>query len=308
MQQDSPSSLRCCRSRGFDQNRDVILAYEILPSIPKEDHNFQEVKDCAIICLGLVISTFGDHLRVELPSCLPVLVDCKGNEITKLTAVKAFAVIAASPLHLEISCVLVQVVSELSALLKNLFMLYEANQPLRQATHGTLNTLIVGYGDKIGLAAYKVIIVELSSLISDSDLHMTALALELCCTLMLGERSSPNVGPTVRIMILPRAMTLVKSSLLQGQALQLQEFFVVLVRSANTSFDELLETLVSTAKTSPEIGGAAEKALFSIATCIAVLCLAAGHEKCSSTVDMLANILKDDNNANVVFEKYLAYM
>ncbi|KAL6508868.1 Cullin-associated NEDD8-dissociated protein 1 [Orobanche hederae] len=42
----------------------------------------------------------------------------------------AFAVIAASPLHLEISCVLEQVVSELSALLK------KANQPLRQATHG----------------------------------------------------------------------------------------------------------------------------------------------------------------------------
>ncbi|KAL6522458.1 Cullin-associated NEDD8-dissociated protein 1 [Orobanche minor] len=130
---------------------------------------------------------------------------------------------------------------------------------------------------------------------------MTTLALELCCTLMLGERSSPSMGPTIRIMILPRAMTLVKSSLLQGQALQaLQEFFAVLGRSANTSFDELLETLVSIAKTSPEAGGAAEKALFSIATCITVLCLAAGHEKCSSTVDMLANILKDDNNANVV--------
>ncbi|KAL6580253.1 Cullin-associated NEDD8-dissociated protein 1 [Orobanche minor] len=104
----------------------------------------------------------------------------------------AFAVIAASLLHLEISCVLEQVVSELSALLK------KANQPLRQATHGTLSTLIVGYGDKI-------------------------------------------------------AMTLVKSSLLQGQALQaLQEFFAVLVRSANKSFDELRDTLVSTAKTSPE--------------------------------------------------------
>ncbi|KAL6549664.1 Cullin-associated NEDD8-dissociated protein 1 [Orobanche hederae] len=138
----------CCRSRGVDHalgsscawvfnqrfdtifdvpylqlNRaifasDVILAYEILPSILKEHHNFQEVKDCAITCLGLVISTFGDHLRVELPSCLPVLVDCMGNERTRLTAVKAFAVIAASPLHLEISCVLEQVVSELSALLK----------------------------------------------------------------------------------------------------------------------------------------------------------------------------------------------
>ncbi|KAL6582050.1 Cullin-associated NEDD8-dissociated protein 1 [Orobanche minor] len=258
---------------GVDQNRDVILAYEILPSIPKEHHNFQEVKDCAITCLGLVISTFGDQAYCREGICCNSRFSAALRDILRPRASS-----------LRIKCIV-----------------KEGNQPLRQATHGTLNTLIVGYGDKIGLATYKVIIVEISSLISDSGLHMTALALELCCTLMLDERSSPSVGPTVRIMILPRAVTLVKSSLLQGQALQaFQEFFAVLVRSVNTIFDELLETLVSTAKTSPEAGGAAAKDLFSIATYIAVLCLAAGHEKCSSTVDMLANILKDDSNVNVV--------
>ncbi|KAL6550146.1 Cullin-associated NEDD8-dissociated protein 1 [Orobanche minor] len=236
---------------GVDQNRDVILAYEILPSIPKEHHNFQEVKDCAITCVGLVISTFGDQAYCREGIC------CNSRFSAALRDM-----LCPRASSLRIKCIV-----------------KEGNQPLRQATHGTLNTLIVGYGDKIGLAAYKVIIVEISSLI----------------------RSSPSVGPTVRIMILPRAMTLVKSSLLQGQALQaLQEFFAVLVRSANTIFDELLETLVSTAKTSPEAGGAAAKDLFSVATCIAVLCLAAGHEKCWSTVDMLANILKDDSNVNVI--------
>lgn len=38
--------------------------------------------------MGLVVSTFGDDLRSELPACLPVLVDRMGNEITRLTAVK----------------------------------------------------------------------------------------------------------------------------------------------------------------------------------------------------------------------------
>ncbi|KAL6580087.1 Cullin-associated NEDD8-dissociated protein 1 [Orobanche minor] len=260
------------------ENRDVILAYDILPSIPKEHHNFQEVKDCAITCLGLVISTFGDHLRVELPSCLPMLVDCMGNERTRLTAVKAFVVIAASPLHLKISCDIEQVVSELSALLK------KANQPLRQTTHGTLNTLIVGYGDKIGLAAYKVIIVELSSLIRVKS---------QCGTHCPNYDSSSSNDFGEELVALGAGTS------------ALQECFVVLVSSANTSFDELLETLVSTAKPSPEVGGPAEKALFSIATCIAVLCLAAGYEKYSSTVDMLANILKDDSNANV---KYMPFI
>lgn len=54
---------------------------------------------------------------------------------------------------------------------------------------------------------------------SDSDLHMTALALELCCTLMADRRPSPNVGLAVRNKVLPQALILIKSSLLQGQAL-----------------------------------------------------------------------------------------
>lgn len=53
----------------------------------------QEVKESAITCMGLVISTFGDELKKELPSCLPVLVDRMGNEITRLTAVKVVLVL-----------------------------------------------------------------------------------------------------------------------------------------------------------------------------------------------------------------------
>ncbi|PWA68394.1 Armadillo-like helical [Artemisia annua] len=264
----------------------------IMSRLTNQDQD-QEVKECAISCMGLVVSTFGDHLTADLPACLPVIVDRMGNEITRLTAVKAFAVIAASPLHLDLSCVLEHVIVELTAFLR------KANRALRQATLGTLNTLIVNYGDKIGSAAYEVIIVELSTLISDSDLHMTALALELCCTLMSDRRSGPTVGMTVRNKVLPQTLALVKSSLLQGQALlALQNFFATLVYSANTSFDALLESLLSTAKPSPQSGGIAKQALFSIAQCVAVLCLAAGDHKCSSTVKMLTEILKVDTSTN----------
>ncbi|XP_027113311.2 cullin-associated NEDD8-dissociated protein 1 [Coffea arabica] len=278
---------------GFDFKPYVHPIYNaIMARLANQDQD-QEVKESAITCMGLVVSTFGDYLRGELPACLPVLVDRMGNEITRLTAVKAFAVIAASPLHLDLSCVLEHVISELTAFLR------KANRALRQATLGTLNTLIVAYGDKIGSAACEVIVIELSTLISDFDLHMTALALELCCTLMSDSRSTPNVGLTVRNKVLPQALTLVKSSLLQGQALlALRNFFAALVYSANTSFDALLESLLSTAKPSPQAGGVAKQALFSIAQCVAVLCLAAGDKKCSSTVNMLTDILKDDSSTS----------
>jgi cullin-associated NEDD8-dissociated protein 1 len=86
--------------------------------------------------------------------------------------------------------------------------------------------------------------------------------------------------------------------LLQLQALQ--NFFAALVYSANTSFDALLDSLLSSAKPSPQSGGVAKQALFSIAQCVAVLCLAAGDKKCSSTVEMLTEILNDDSSTNSV--------
>lgn len=80
----------------------------------------------------------------------------------------------------------------------------------------------------------------------------------------------------------------------------LQNFFAGLVYSANTSFETLLESLLSSAKPSPQSGGVAKQAMFSIAQCVAVLCLAAGDGKCSSTVDMLTDILKGDSTINSV--------
>ncbi|KAJ7946519.1 cullin-associated NEDD8-dissociated protein 1 [Quillaja saponaria] len=278
---------------GFDFRPHVHPIYNAIMSRLTNQDQDQEVKECAISCMGLVVSTFGDQLSSELPACLPVLVDRMGNEITRLTAVKAFAVIASSTLRVDLSCVLEHVISALTAFLR------KANRALRQATLGTLNSLIVAYGDKIGPSGYEVIIVELSSLISDSDLHMTALALELCCTLMADRRSSPSVGLAVRNKVLPQALTLIRSSLVQGQALlALQSFFAALVYSANTSFDSLLDSLLSSVKLSPQSGGIAKQALYSIAKCVAVLCLAAGDLKCSSTVEMLTEILKDDSSSN----------
>ncbi|XP_047329919.1 cullin-associated NEDD8-dissociated protein 1 isoform X2 [Impatiens glandulifera] len=286
----------------FDFKPYVHPIYKAIMSRLTNQDQDQEVKECAISCMGLVISTFGDNLRGELPSCLPVLVDRMGNEITRLTAVKAFAVIAASPLRVDLSCVLEHVIGDLTTFLR------KANRPLRQATLGTLNSTIVAYGDKIASAAYEVIIVELSTLISDSDLHMTALALELCCTLMADRRSIPNVGLTVRNKVLPQALMLVKSTLLQGQALwALQNFFAALICSANTSFDSLLDSLLSTAKPPVQSGGITKQALFSIAQCVAVLCLSVGDQKCSSTVKMLMDILKDDGASNSV-KQHLALL
>jgi len=79
-------------SRLINQDQDqvswIILEEFFICFIIYNLFHLQEVKECAISCMGLIVSTFGDHLIAELPACLPVLVDRMGNEITRLTAVK----------------------------------------------------------------------------------------------------------------------------------------------------------------------------------------------------------------------------
>jgi cullin-associated NEDD8-dissociated protein 1 len=79
----------------------------------------------------------------------------------------------------------------------------------------------------------------------------------------------------------------------------LQKFFASMVQSANTGFDALLDSLIGAARPS-QSGGLAKQALSSIAKCVAVLCLAAGDQKCVSTIEMLKGILKDDSVTNSV--------
>lgn len=83
----------------------------------------------------------------------------------------------------------------------------------------------------------------------------------------------------------------------------LQAFFAALVQSANTSFDTLLEALLSTARSASPGGPASKQAFHSTAQCAAVLCLAAGEAMCSQTVSMLVNILRTSNGTDAVSHK-----
>lgn len=67
----------------------------------------QEVKERAIACMGQILAHFGDSLYNELHECLPIFLDRLKNEITRLTTVKALTCIAASPLRVDLTLILV---------------------------------------------------------------------------------------------------------------------------------------------------------------------------------------------------------
>lgn len=61
----------------------------------------QEVKERAISCMGHMVSHLGDHLGTELQGVLSIFLDRLKNEITRLTAVRTIALIAASPIKVQ---------------------------------------------------------------------------------------------------------------------------------------------------------------------------------------------------------------
>jgi len=95
----------------------------------------QDVKEAAIICMANFISHLGDYVSEELGSCFSVLIERLHNEITRLSAVKAFTVIAESPLELDIGDTLETVASELTAFLR------KALPSLRQHTLVALDAI-----------------------------------------------------------------------------------------------------------------------------------------------------------------------
>lgn len=68
----------------------------------------QEVKDRAIACMGQIIANMGDVLKSELVTCLPIFLERLRNEVTRLSSVKALTMIAASPLRVDLSPILVR--------------------------------------------------------------------------------------------------------------------------------------------------------------------------------------------------------
>ena len=180
----------------------------------------QEVKECAISCMGLVLCHLGDDPAVQLDRVLPVLLERLRNEITRVTTVKTFAALAVAKLDLKLGSalpgatgsVLQAAVSELCSFLR------KSSRPLRQASLTTLSALVASHASLLGEADVSSVLSELPPLITDADLHVAHLALELCTTIV---RAAPgSTVPAVKAAVMPQVLTLLQSSLFQGQALR----------------------------------------------------------------------------------------
>jgi len=244
----------------------------------------QEVKESAITCMGLIIANLGDQLGAQLPSVLQILQDRLTNEITRLTAVKAIENIASSRLHIDLSPILAESIKELSSFLR------KANRALKQSSLAALSVVVKNYGtDKKASDLLKSTLGELGALVSESDLHLTHLALNLCSSIL---QVNPGTAPTVGTEIVPKSLELLKSTLLQGLALEsLLGMFSELVKinAKGFEFEALLDQLLKVAEKETS-----KQVLSNIAKCVAAIATSAKADQRDATVSRFIKHLKDE--------------
>lgn len=252
----------------------------------------QEVKEAAINCMGLLISTHGDNLTKELPESLAIILERLSNEITRLITIKAIARIASCPLNIDLTPILTDVISELSNFLR------KNNRQIKQSSLTALDIIIRKYGNSDSVKPlFATVLTEVAPVISDSDFHLTHLGIQLTVGIV---RASPNSASQVKEKLYPKILELIKTSLLQGSSLiSLLSLFEELVKlpsgeSLGFGFEYLFESLFSLRRS------ASRGCFTSISQCIAVLCVNCEDQKLKNTVQQLIDNISSDEQTKLL--------
>jgi cullin-associated NEDD8-dissociated protein 1 len=263
----------------FDHKPHVKPIYEATFGKLRATDTDQEVKETAINAMGVILANLGDEIgEKELREALGLLQDRLTNEITRLTTVKVVAKIAQSQLKLNLSSVLGDSVKELATFLR------KQNRQLKQSSLGTLEVIIRNYGKEKGVSVAPVL-AELAPLISDTDLHIAHLSLQLTTTIL---KAHPDSVGTVRDSLYPKTLDLLQSSLLQGAALSSLLSLngeLVAIGDKKLSYDALLDSFLGLTKKP-----LAKQCYSSIAQSVAVITAATDAGKRDATV---ARFIKD---------------
>lgn len=252
----------------------------------------QEVKERAIACMGQILAHLGDTLYDELPVCLPIFLDRLRNEITRLTTVKALTCIAASPLRVDLEPIMEEAIPILGSFLR------KNQRALKLCSLTLLDTLVRSYSSALHADMLDKVTEELPALLNESDLHIAQLTLTLLTTIA---KLHPAALTGVSENILPEILVLVKSSLLQGAALNsMLEFFQALVQAGipDLGYRELLSMLVAPVTQQTVLH---KQAYHSLAKCAAALTITCHQEAQSVVEQFIKDVQTPQSDAQHIF-------
>lgn len=187
--------------------------------------------------VATIIVYLGHLLGEDVALCLPILLARLPNEVTRMAALQALERIAAAEVGGDMSCVLDEAVDLLLTFLR------KESQALRHASAKTLSALLKSKSTKTIQAEGLVRALEaVGPLISDADLHLTQLSLELVVSVVGSTQVTAGALHTVLARVLPT----LKSPLLQGDNLQsVLILFKQLATASAIPSTELLQMLLS---------------------------------------------------------------
>jgi len=272
----------------FSYDAHVPPLYAVVERRLQAQDQDQEVKECAITCMGVMVTRLADHPAVKLPTILPLLLERMRNEITRVTTVKMFAMIGAAQLDVQLTTplptgqsVLQGVVGELCGFLR------KSNRPLRQASLATLDTFVGAHAASLTDPDVATTIAELSALVSDDDLHVAHLALVLGRTITASK--AQQMASNIKSVLLPKVLTLLQSSLLQGVAQRsLLAFLAELVAHdlPNLDFDALTVLLLGL----PKQAALSRHTLAAVSQAVAACCSGAPAKSTQMVADFIRRL------------------
>ncbi|KAF0974587.1 hypothetical protein FDP41_006619 [Naegleria fowleri] len=239
----------------------------------------QGVKESAITTTGLIVSHLSDKLP-NLNDTLTVLKERLQNEITRLTAVRTFTVIAQH--NVDISHVLVETVNLLSDFLR------KDNRALRQAALAALSQFAISYKNKIDTKLFTVVINEAAEVMNEkkSDLHLAHLAFKLVKQIV---DANPDTLPLVQKAVLPKILDLLASPTLQGNCLD-SLLVVLALLVPSVGFDNILKQVLNIPKESKQV-------FTNIGKAVAAVCNAGSQKDKTATIEKFAKDLKSKDDS-----------
>lgn len=247
----------------FDFKPYVEPMYTAVNKQAQNPSSDQEVKEASAECLGTMIAVLGDVLPKQA-DCLKLLISKLSGEVARTATVKVLPLIVKSPLQIDLSPYLADIMNGLNSFLK------KQDRDLQESSLLALCDVLSVYGNaKNANNLTPTTVAELATLISfkASDLYIVQLSLRVATTLLHTQGAA--VVQAIQEKLLSHTIKLIESSLVQGMALEaLLTFFgeLVVVNAKQLGYQQLLDALlgIKSAETSKPV-------LFLVAQCVGAI-------------------------------------
>jgi len=264
----------------------------IEPRLAEHDID-QEIKECALSASASLLSVLHASLTTDQRNKMfELLLERLKNETTRIAAIKTLSKIGASAQSsegLDLSPILNETLNQLSQLLRH------QSQGLKHTSLECLDTMVLCLGsEEMDDDLFDTVLTDLGDIIADTDLHISHLSLSASNSIL---KARPSTGALVKSHILPAALTLSKSPLLQDPALSsLLSLLEEMITSKAITFEKLRDMLVEQVDTN---GSKSSKQVISnLAECIATIAAVATAAKQKTFIKGTISAIKKSGDGN----------